>query len=118
MRDEQGDLTRDDLEAASRTDDQPAVARRTVEQKSSREPARGPAAKPARDSLPESAAADESQRREGEIPEDEIRERAYELYRTRGGADGFDQADWFAAEQEMRLRSWREPPGGGRDPDR
>ena len=32
---------------------------------------------------------------------DRIAARAYELYLARGGSDGFDQQDWFAAEQEL-----------------
>ncbi|HSA56038.1 MAG TPA: DUF2934 domain-containing protein [Gemmatimonadaceae bacterium] len=53
------------------------------------------------------------------IPEIEIRERAYEIYRMRGGADGFDQADWFAAELEIRSRPARErPEARGLSPER
>ena len=37
-----------------------------------------------------------------EIPEAEIRERAYEIYVKRGGADGLDENDWFQAEKELR----------------
>jgi hypothetical protein len=36
--------------------------------------------------------------------EDEIRRRAYELYEQRGGADGNETEDWFAAEREVRQR--------------
>lgn len=116
MRDEQGHVTRDDLETASRTDEQPAAARRTT-RKSPREPARGAVPDAARQPMqefepgPESGSAD-LQRLEDQISEEEIRERAYELYRMRGGEDGLDQADWLAAEQELRMRPRREPPGG------
>lgn len=34
--------------------------------------------------------------------EEQIRERAYELYQRRGGVDGYDMEDWLAAEQELR----------------
>lgn len=117
MRDEHGDVTRDDLEAASRTDEQRAAARRTSTRKSAREPAPGVAPDPAGQTRQESAPGPEPgsaglQRPEDQISEDDIRERAYELYRMRGGADGLDQADWLAAEQEIRLRPRREPPGG------
>jgi len=51
-----------------------------------------------------------------EIPEAEIRERAYEIYVKRGGADGLDENDWFQAEKELRdalksrrQKAWREP---------
>ena len=37
-----------------------------------------------------------------EIPEAEIRERAYEIYVKRGGADGLDENDWVQAEKELR----------------
>ena len=32
---------------------------------------------------------------------EEIEKRAYEIYLRRGGADGRDLDDWFAAEQEL-----------------
>jgi hypothetical protein len=35
------------------------------------------------------------------IRRDLIEKRAYELYRARGGIDGFDEADWAQAEQEI-----------------
>ena len=45
-----------------------------------------------------------------EIPEAEIRERAYEIYVKRGGTDGLDENDWFQAEKELRdaLKSRRQ----------
>ena len=36
------------------------------------------------------------------VPEEAIRERAYELYERRGQQDGLDQADWLQAESELR----------------
>jgi HSP20 family protein len=33
-----------------------------------------------------------------------IAQRAYEIYRSRGGAHGFDQDDWFSAEREILPR--------------
>jgi hypothetical protein len=30
--------------------------------------------------------------------------RAYEIYLTRGAADGFDRDDWLRAEQELKAR--------------
>jgi hypothetical protein len=33
---------------------------------------------------------------------DEIRQRAYEIYMRRGGAQGRDVDDWIAAERELR----------------
>jgi hypothetical protein len=35
------------------------------------------------------------------VPEEAIRERAYELYERRGRQDGLDQADWLQAESEL-----------------
>jgi hypothetical protein len=36
------------------------------------------------------------------VPEEAIRERAFELYERRGRQDGLDQADWLQAESELR----------------
>ena len=36
------------------------------------------------------------------VPEEAIRERAYELYERRGQQDGLDQADWLQAESDLR----------------
>jgi len=33
--------------------------------------------------------------------EEQIRQRAYELYEERGGADGHDLYDWLRAEEEI-----------------
>jgi hypothetical protein len=35
------------------------------------------------------------------LPQVTVRERAYELYLSRGGEHGQDQNDWFRAEQEI-----------------
>lgn len=37
--------------------------------------------------------------------EDEIRKRAYEIYRERGGGPGSALDDWLQAEAELKLRS-------------
>jgi DUF2934 family protein len=34
----------------------------------------------------------------------EIRQRAYELYKERGFADGYHEQDWLTAEREVRAR--------------
>lgn len=36
--------------------------------------------------------------------EEQIARRAYELYRERGGQDGYDLEDWLRAERELRQR--------------
>lgn len=36
--------------------------------------------------------------------QEEIRQRAYELFQERGGQHGFDQDDWLRAEAEVRSR--------------
>ncbi len=36
------------------------------------------------------------------VAEEQIRVRAYELYERRGRTDGSHEADWFAAEAELR----------------
>ena len=36
-----------------------------------------------------------------EPTEQEIRERAYELFLARGGVYGYDLVDWYKAEQEL-----------------
>jgi hypothetical protein len=35
------------------------------------------------------------------LPQDKIRERAYELYESRGREPGQDEQDWFRAEKEL-----------------
>jgi DUF2934 family protein len=40
--------------------------------------------------------------------EEEIRNRAYELYQERGGQHGFDQEDWRRAEEEILSKYHRE----------
>ena len=35
------------------------------------------------------------------VSDDEIAERAYEIYLERGRADGFDREDWFRASREL-----------------
>ncbi len=40
-----------------------------------------------------------------EPTDEQIRERAYELYLQRGGAPGLDVDDWLAAEQELTALS-------------
>ena len=47
-----------------------------------------------------------------EISEDDIRNRAHELYLRRGGSDGDPVADWLEAERDLRGRS-----GATRTPD-
>jgi hypothetical protein len=39
-----------------------------------------------------------------EPSEEEIRQRAYDLYLQRGGADGLDFDDWLSAEQELKKK--------------
>ena len=39
--------------------------------------------------------------------EDQIRQRAYELYQARGREDGHDLQDWFRAEEEITKRKVR-----------
>ncbi len=36
--------------------------------------------------------------------EEEIRERAYELFEARGGQDGYELEDWLRAEEEITAR--------------
>jgi len=39
--------------------------------------------------------------------EDQIRQRAYELYETRGMEDGHEQEDWFRAKEEITIKKFR-----------
>ena len=39
--------------------------------------------------------------------EDQIRQRAYELYEERGREDGHEQEDWFRAEEEITMKKFR-----------
>ena len=39
--------------------------------------------------------------------EQQIRERAYELYEARGQEDGHEQEDWFRAKEEITIKKFR-----------
>jgi Protein of unknown function (DUF2934) len=39
-----------------------------------------------------------------EVTDEEIRQRAYEIYLNRGGAPGSELDDWLQAERELRLK--------------
>ena len=39
--------------------------------------------------------------------QDQIRERAYELYEERGRQDGHEQEDWFRAKEELTQEKFR-----------
>ena len=39
-----------------------------------------------------------------EMTDEEIRQRAYEIYLDRGAAPGFELDDWLQAERELRSR--------------
>jgi hypothetical protein len=39
--------------------------------------------------------------------EDQIRERAYELYEERGRQDGHAEEDWFRAKEEIAIKKFR-----------
>ncbi len=41
----------------------------------------------------------------GHLTEEQIRQRAYELYERRGRRDGSHEADWYTAEAELRSRT-------------
>ena len=125
MRDDEGEFTRE-AEAAGRIEEEAPAAKRASVRKTAREPLRGASSEAARETGMPAAQEPTSRTTPAdladlEVPRDdasesEIRERAYELYRMRGGLDGFDQADWYAAEQEVRAR--RERPGGGSGSER
>jgi len=38
------------------------------------------------------------------VTDEEIRQRAYEIYLSRGGAPGSELDDWLQAERELRLK--------------
>lgn len=42
-----------------------------------------------------------------ENTEDQIRQRAYEIYEARGREDGHDLEDWLSAEEEITTRNTR-----------
>ena len=48
---------------------------------------------------------------------DAVRRRAYELYEERGRLDGYDEQDWYTAEQELRGRKQSRSQNGGRGAD-
>ena len=119
MRDDEADFA-PEAEAAGRTDEEAAATRRPSVRRTSREsgrstppaPAPESGTEPTREASGANAELGELQQPRDDVTEAEIRERAYELYRLRGGLDGFDQADWFAAEQEVRARPRRDRAGG------
>jgi hypothetical protein len=39
--------------------------------------------------------------------EDQVRERAYELYEERGSQDGHDEEDWLRAKEEITIKKFR-----------
>ena len=39
--------------------------------------------------------------------ENQIRERAYELYEERGREDGHDEEDWLRAKEEITIKKYR-----------
>jgi hypothetical protein len=43
--------------------------------------------------------------RQGDPTLDQIAQRAYEIYQSRGGTDGQDMEDWLQAERELRRGS-------------
>lgn len=48
-------------------------------------------------------------RSESASREEDVRQRAYDIYLARGASDGGDVDDWLAAEREMRAQASREP---------
>ncbi|PYR60239.1 MAG: DUF2934 domain-containing protein [Acidobacteria bacterium] len=48
------------------------------------------------------------------VNRDRIAQRAYELYLARGGNDGQDQDDWYAAERELSENGGASYPGDER----
>ena len=42
-----------------------------------------------------------------EVTDEEIRQRAYELYLARGATPGFELNDWLGAERELRMNDQR-----------
>jgi hypothetical protein len=57
---------------------------------------------PVRDAAASAKSAETSPRATGGMTEEEIRTRAYELYRARGGRGGDSTSDWLTAEREHR----------------
>ena len=48
------------------------------------------------------ATAQDSQARDSSVPEQRIRERAYQIYQQRGARDGHAEGDWLTAEAELK----------------
>ncbi len=51
--------------------------------------------------VPQEPAKETSRR---EVTDEEIRQRAYEIYLARGAAPGFELDDWLQAERELRSK--------------
>ncbi len=60
-----------------------------------------PAATKTQKVVPQERAAEIPRR---EVTDEEIRQRAYEIYLARGAAPGFELHDWLQAERELRSR--------------
>ena len=59
----------------------------------------------------------ESESATREVSQDEVRNRAHEIYLGRGASDGDPVADWLEAERQVRGRSGRRSPDERTDPD-
>jgi hypothetical protein len=82
--------------AAKKSPDKNAVAKKPVAEQV-------PAAGAAASTWPPTAQAPKAQPSHTEMYE-EVRRRAYELYRQRGGQHGSHEADWHRAEAEVRAK--------------
>jgi hypothetical protein len=97
----------------STTKDQ-TVARETHSQESTQDSAVEPPSRPAPESKAKQVKAEprklevmKNESRRNLVPinlEDEIRQRAFELYQQRGSRPGSEAEDWSAAEEEIRQR--------------
>jgi Protein of unknown function (DUF2934) len=61
-------------------------------------------AKPAKVAAPKAAAIVETTMLGIRAPQDQIRERAFQIYQSRSSVHGFDLQDWLHAERQVETR--------------
>lgn len=54
------------------------------------------------DALKSHSTSQHCQERDSSVPEQRIRERAYQIYQHRGARDGHAEGDWLTAEAELK----------------
>lgn len=85
------------------------AARKKPAKKAARKPAKKAAGKKA---AKKKGAGKKAAKKKRAPTEEEIRRRAHEIYRERGGEHGADEEDWYRAERELAEEAEREESEG------